>query len=192
MAHTNANTNPIFTIKKAPALIFSVVVLSGCGASIDDLVVYTEQVKANTEVNIVPYPEFKVLPSVDYDSNSLRSPFMRSLRNESTAIAIQTANCKQPNTNRKKQALENFGLDGLQMAGIFTNNGRKYALVKANDGSLHKVTRGSYIGLFHGRVTQIKKNEILIKEMLPDGAGCWKSKDATLTMSSMVGESDNV
>jgi len=48
------------------------------------------------------------------------------------------------------------------------------------------------VGLFHGRVVAIKKDEILIKEMLPDGAGCWKSKNATLTMSSMVGESDNV
>jgi type IV pilus assembly protein PilP len=179
-------------VKKLGGVIASVFLLSACGANIDDLVVYTEQVKANTQVNIVPYPEFNALPSVDYDANDIRSPFMRSVREQSSAIAIQTPNCKQPNTSRKKQALENFGLDALQMAGVFTSNGRKYALVKANDGSLHKVTNGSYIGLFHGRVTQINSDAILIKEMLPDGAGCWKSKDATLTISSMVGESDNV
>ncbi|MFT6737924.1 MAG: type IV pilus assembly protein PilP, partial [Kangiellaceae bacterium] len=106
--------------------------------------------------------------------------------------AIQRPNCQQPNPNRSKQTLENFGLDGLEMAGVFTNNGRKYALVKANDGSLHKVTQGSYIGLFNGRVSTIRNSEILIEEMLPDGAGCWKSKQATLTKSSMVGENNNV
>lgn len=167
-------------------------VLSACGANIDDLVVYTQQVKANTSVNIVPYPEFTALPSVSYEASDRRSPFTRSMQEQVEAVAAQTPNCEQPNTDRRKQALESYGLDGLQMAGVFTSNGRKYALIKANDGSLHKVTSGSYVGLFHGRVQQIKSNEILIKEMLPDGAGCWKSKDATMSMSSMVGESNNV
>jgi len=176
----------LFTTLSAAAL------LSGCGANIDDLVAYTEQVKANTQVSIDDYPEFKALPSVDYSSANMRSPFVRS-RNEQIAKArVERANCLQPSLNRSKQALESFGLDGLQMAGVFSSNGRKYALVKANDGSLHKVTAGSYIGLFHGRVTAIKNSEILIQEMLPDGAGCWKSKQATLTMSSMVGENNNV
>ena len=178
--------------KKIASIVCSVTVLAGCGANIDDLIVYTEQVKANTQVSIVPYPEFKSLPSVQYEAQNMRSPFTRSLQQTASAVAVQTANCQQPNTNRPKQPLEGYGLDGLQMAGVFTSDGRQYALVKANDGSLHKVTQGSYVGLFHGRVVAIKKDEILIKEMLPDGAGCWKSKNATLTMSSMVGESDNV
>ena len=173
---------------KITTMFCAVALLTGCGASIDDLISYTEQVKANTQVSIVPYPEFKALPSVQYEAQSLRSPFMRSTQQSNSAVAVQTPNCIQPNNNRKKHVLENYGIDGLQMAGVFTSNGQKYALIKANDSSLHKVTRGSYLGLFHGRVVEIKNNEILIQEMLPDGAGCWKSKNATLTMSSMVGE----
>lgn len=179
-------------MKKLFSTLSLAALLSGCGANIDDLVAYTEQVKADTQVSIEAYPEFKPLPNVSYTSTRLRSPFIRS-RNEQTAEApLERLNCKQPNSKRQKQALESFGLDGLQMAGVFTSQGRKYALVKANDGSLHKVTSGSYIGLFHGRVTTIKNTEILITEMLPDGAGCWKSKQATLTMSSMAGENNNV
>ncbi len=166
--------------------------LTGCGANIDDLVLYTNQVKANTQVSVEEYPEFKPLPSVSYEASNIRSPFLRSNEERAVAQAIDTPNCEQPDHQRKKQPLESYGIDGLQMSGVFTNNGRQYALVKANDGTLHKVTVGSYLGLFHGQVTRITDTEIIIEEMLPDGAGCWKSKQASLTMASMVGENDNV
>jgi type IV pilus assembly protein PilP len=179
-------------MKKLFSTLGLTALLSGCGANIDDLIAYTEQVKANTQVSIEEYPEFKPLPSVSYSSARLRSPFIRSKNELIVETPVERPNCMQPNPNRRKQALESFGLDGLQMAGVFTNKGSTYALIKANDGSLHKVTTGSYIGLFHGRVTTIKNTEILITEMLPDGAGCWKSKQATLTRSSMAGENNDV
>ncbi|MGB3725070.1 MAG: pilus assembly protein PilP [Glaciecola sp.] len=169
------------------------VTLMGCGSNIDDLIVYTQQVKANTQISIEPYPEFAALPSVSYEASNLRSPFRRSITNASQqAQAIEKPDCKQLNQNRRQQPLEQYGLDALEMSGVFTSNGRKYALIKANDGSLHKITTGAYIGLFHGRVKQIKNQQILITEMLPDGAGCYKSKEATLSMSPMVGENNDV
>lgn len=179
-------------MKKLVVSLGCLMFLSGCGANIDDLIDYTNKVRANTKVNIEEYPEFKELPSVSYNASEFRSPFLRSNRESVVAQASDTPNCEQPNHNRRKQPLESFGIDGLQMAGVFTNAGRQYALVKANDGSLHKITIGSYLGLFHGQVTQITDTQIIIKEMLPDGAGCWKTKQATLTMASMVGENDNV
>lgn len=178
--------------RKLVASVVCVISLTGCGANIDDLILYTNQVRANTQVSVEEYPEFKPLPSVSYKASDLRSPFLRSNKESAVAQAVNTPNCEQPNHKRKKEPLESFGIDGLQMSGVFTNNGRQYALVKANDGSLHKVTVGSYLGLFHGRVTRITDTEITILEMLPDGAGCWKSKQASLTMASMVGENDNV
>jgi len=170
----------------------AIVTLTGCGANIDDLIAYSEQVRANTPVNIEKYPEFKALPSVEYTASTLPSPFVVASREEIASTQELTPSCAQPDNQRRRQALENFGLDALQMSGVFTSNGRRYALIQANDGSLHKVTTGMYVGLFHGRVTHIKDSEILIQEMLPDGAGCWKSNQATLTMSSMVEENNNV
>ncbi|MFW8591701.1 pilus assembly protein PilP [Glaciecola sp. 2405UD65-10] len=166
--------------------------LSACGSNIDDLILYTQQVRANTQVSIEPYPEFKALPNVSYGAADLRSPFQRSIRAANEAPEQQQTNCPQINLNRPKQGLEKYGLDALTMTGVFTSNGRKYALISANDGSLHKVTRNSYLGLFHGRVKQITNKEILITEMLPDGAGCYKSKDTTLIMSSLLGERNDV
>lgn len=162
--------------------------LSGCGASIDDLVAYTEQVKANTQVSIEPYPEFKQFESVNYLAMDVRSPFMRAV-GESDLVQIETTpNCAQPDRSRAKENLERFGLDALLMGGVMTINGKRFALIKANDGSLHRVTKGNYVGLFHGKVTQINDREVKIQEMLPDGAGCWQSKIATISMSSATGE----
>jgi len=170
--------------------IAGVFALTGCGASIDDLVAYTQQVKANTQVSIEPYPVFNEFESVDYGASNMRSPFGRS-KDESEVSEIEsTPNCTQPDRQRVKFKLERFGLDALQMSGVLELNGKRYALIKPNDGSLHRVAIGSYVGLFHGRVTQINDREITIQEMLPDGAGCWQPKTATISMSSAAGDNN--
>ena len=168
--------------------------LSACSAKIDDLIAYTDSVKANTSINIEEYPEFEQLQPVNYEASGLRSPFQRlQQRNEaSSSVEVQTANCSQPNRQRAKQKLESYGIDALQMAGVFSTGGQKWVLIKANDGTLHKAKRGQYIGLFFGKIINITDKEVVIEEMLPDGAGCWKTKTTTLTMSSVAGENDNV
>lgn len=168
--------------------------LSACSAKLDDLIAYTDSIKANTNISIEEYPEFEQLKPVNYTASSLRSPFQRlQQRNEEAAsVSVQTANCTQPNRQRAKQALESYGIDALQMAGVFSTGGQKWVLIKANDGTLHKAKRGQYIGLFFGKIINITEKEVVIEEMLPDGAGCWKTKTATLTMSSVAGENDNV
>ena len=170
------------------------IALSACSAKLDDLIAYTDSVKSNTNVNIEEYLEFEQLKPVNYTSSGLRSPFQRLQQgNEETAsVAVQTANCTQPNRQRAKQKLESYGIDALQMAGVFSTGGQKWVLIKANDGTLHKAKRGQYIGLFFGKIINITDKEVVIEEMLPDGAGCWKTKTATLTMSSVAGENDNV
>ena len=51
--------------------------MSACSAQIDDLIVYTDNVKAKTNVSIEEYPEFKQLQPVNYTASNLRSPFQR-------------------------------------------------------------------------------------------------------------------
>lgn len=174
-------------------LIALAILLSGCEAQTDDLVTFVVGVKQNTTVNIEPYPEFATMPAFEYKSSELRSPFQRP-RNISSVqtVEVKRANCSQPNFSRRKQPLEAYGLDALTISGTFTSKGKKWALLTANDGSLHKATTGDYLGLFFGKITSINNNTIALTEMLPDGAGCWQQKQATLTMSSQAGENDNV
>ena len=173
-------------------LITAAILLAGCEAQTDDLVTFVVGVKQNTTINIEPYPEFATMPAFKYQSAELRSPFQRPRNISIQSVSTKQANCTQPEFKRHKQPLEAYGLDALTISGTFTSKGRKWALITANDGSLHKATTGDYLGLFFGKITSIKDNTIALTEMLPDGAGCWQQKQATLTMSSQAGENDNV
>lgn len=166
--------------------------LSGCSAQTDDLVNFVVQVKQNTSVNIEPYPEFKTMPAFKYSAMDIRSPFQRPKNVAVQTVETKNKNCLQPDYNRRKQPLEAYGLDALSISGMFTSKGKKWALITANDGTLHKATLGDHLGLFFGRITSIKDGSVELTEMLPDGAGCWQKKQATLTMSAQTGDNDNV
>ena len=168
-----------------PALV---VVLTSCDAKIDDLQVYITEVKQNTPISIEPYPQFDAKPTFIYAAESMRSPFQRP---RNTGVEVKPSsqpNCTQPDFARSKQALEKFGIDALSVTGVFTSNGKKWALVQSNTGSLFKVTKGDYLGLFFGKIDSINNGTVSFTEMLPDGAGCWQKKQATLTMLSKAGE----
>ena len=173
-------------------IAFAALFLSGCTAQVADLQAYTAQVKANTQVNIEAYPEFEAQPPFEYAANELRSPFVRPKAAEQAVVEVVKANCLQPNYSRQKEALESYGIDAITMSGIFTANQKQWILFKTNDGALHKATYGSYIGLFHGRISAISNETVTITELLPDGAGCWQQKETKLTMASLAGENDNV
>lgn len=169
-----------------------ILVMSGCTTQTDDLTQFVVDVKTTTPVSIEPYPEFETQPAFEYKAAELRSPFQRPRSQVIEAVQAPKANCLQPDFNRNKHPLEGYGLDALVVAGEFTSRGKKWALIKANDGSLHKATIGDHLGLFFGKITSIDNGTLSITEMLPDGAGCWQQKQAQLSMSTQAGETDNV
>ena len=174
-------------------IVLTALLLSGCEAKVDDLQVFVTEVKQTTTVNIEPYPEFDSKPTFIYSADNLRSPFQRP-RSTGTGVKTNVAaqpNCAQPDFNRSKQPLEKFGIDALSVTGVFQSNGKKWALIQSNTGSLFKATIGDYLGLFFGKIDSIQNGTVSFTEMLPDGAGCWQKKQATLTMLSKAGE-DNV
>ena len=175
-------------MKKIAIAVSTIVLLTACSASIDDLVAYTQQIKANTQVSIEPYSKFETTESANYAALDIRSPFMRARGEPPVAQVEATPNCSQPDRNRSREVLERYGLDALEMSGVLSISGKRFALIKANDGTLHRAAVGNYVGLFHGKVTQIGSNEVKIREMLPDGAGCWQPKTATISMASATGD----
>jgi type IV pilus assembly protein PilP len=166
--------------------------LSGCNAQIGDLQAFTAQVKANTSVSIEAYPEFEPQPPFEYAAGDMRSPFVRPRVVEQTVVEVATANCLQPDYSRRKEPLEAYGIDAISMSGMFTANQKQWVLFKTNDGGLHKASHGNYLGLFHGKISAISADTVTITELLPDGAGCWQTKETKLTMASLAGENDNV
>jgi type IV pilus assembly protein PilP len=172
------------------ALTSLVALLCGCEAKVDDLQVFVAEVKQTTPVSIEPYPEFSSKPLFVYSAQELRSPFQHP-RNMGVEVQVASQpNCAQPDFKRAKEPLEKFGIDALSVTGVFTSNGKKWALIQSNTGSLFKATVGNHLGLFFGQINNINNGTVSFTEMLPDGAGCWQKKQATLTMLSKAGENN--
>ena len=166
--------------------------LTACSPKIDDLVAYTQEVKNRPQAKVEPYPEFMPQPVFVYDPEDKRSPFNPKGK---TALPVETqaqTNCLQPDFSRSKQPLEQFGVDALSLTGNFITNGVRWVLFKTNDGSLHKATQGSRLGLFFGKIIAINDSSVTIEELLPDGAGCWQRQETVLTIRPSAGVNNNV
>jgi type IV pilus assembly protein PilP len=168
------------------------VLLTACTPKMDDLLAYTQEVKQRPQAKVEPYPEFTPQPVFVYQSNELRSPFNP---NGKTALPVETVtqtNCLQPDFNRTKQPLEQFGVDALSLTGNFVTNGVRWVLFKTKSGGLHKATQGSRLGLFFGKIIAINETSVTIEELLPDGAGCWQRQETVLTIRPQAGVNNNV
>lgn len=169
-----------------------IVMLSGCSADTSDLQAYILSVQQTTNFPIEPYPEFKKAPPFEYSASSARDPFQRLQGAEYEVTGLPQAQCNQPDTKRDKMPLERYGIDALKLQGFFTSLGKTYALIVANDSSVHQVQVGDRLGLFFGKITRIEEGTVHFVEQLPDGTGCWQEKQATLTMSDTTGTDSNV
>ena len=69
--------------------------------------------------------------------------------------------------------MEAYGVDASHLSATLPLK-EQWALLKSNDGVLHKASRESY--RFFMENTQISTDSITIEQLLPDGAGCGKGK----------------
>ena len=162
--------------------LMPVLLLSGCGRNIDDLQAYIGEVQANAQVSIEPIPKVKEYKSFEYSVANTRSPFVQptpELIEDSASLAMD---CLQPDFSRPKEQLERFPLDTIRMRGTLGEKDKYFALTSVADGELYRVTVGNYIGLFHGKIVKIMPDKIMIKEMFPDGTGCWETREAEISI----------
>ncbi|KMT65950.1 pilus assembly protein PilP [Catenovulum maritimum] len=165
--------------------------ITGCGKDISDLQVFTDQVKATTQPNIEDMPTIEEFASFEYSVSGLRSPFIEPEPELLQEQAVENLNCLQPDYARTKHPLEQYPLDSIKMQGTLGNESNLYALAVANDGRLFRVKAGDFLGLFHGKIERITTDAIYIKEMVPDGTGCWAYRKAELTILATDPRSGN-
>lgn len=164
-------------------LPISLVMLSGCYDDTSDLQRFMADVQATTKSSVQPIPEIKEFEHFAYSATELRSPFVAPKPEAIRETLQQVSNCLHPDPTRRKQPLEKFALDNLRMAGVMGGDVQMWGLVQATDSTLHRIGVGDYLGLFHGKVTQVTESYIELLELIPDGAGCWKERTTKLQMS---------
>jgi type IV pilus assembly protein PilP len=170
-------------VKRAIALGLATLALAACGQSMDDLEDYAREVKSRTTKNIEPVPQPKPYEPYVYEAGDRRDPFVPLLQSrDETLASAGGAGAVRPDIDRPKEPLEDFPLDSLRMVGTITMQKRAFALIKAPDAIVHRVSVGDHLGQNFGKITGISETEISLVEIIPDGFGGWTNRPATVAL----------
>lgn len=150
---------------------------SGCGRGMDDLEAYVDDVKARPGGRIEPLPEISPAPTYTYAATLMRSPFQPD-------APVRTDSGVRPEEDRPRQFLEQFPLDTMRMVGTLDLAGQTFGLLQTQDGLVHRVTSGNYVGQNDGRITEITDSEIRLVEIVSDGMGGYLERPAAMALSS--------
>ena len=149
--------------------------LAGCGRSTADLEAWVADVKARPAPPLDPLPPLRTFPPVEYTADTLRDPF-------SAPVGNRDAAGPRPDPNRRKEALEAYPLDALEMVGTIGTGAETIALVLAPDKVTYRVRVNNYLGQSDGRVASVAPERIEIVELVSDGAGGWLERQASLAL----------
>lgn len=149
---------------------------AGCGGN-NDLDEYINKVKAQPGGRIDPLPQVKPYETFAYEAQTLRSPFVPDSPRGRAAAG------PRPEANRPKEYLEQFPLDTLKMVGTLQRNNVRYALLQTQDGLVHRVVPGNYVGQNDGRVVAVTDGEVQVEELVPDGIGGFYKRSAAIGLT---------
>ena len=161
-------------------VVAAALLLAGCSNDMAELQQYVADVKARKSINIEPIPQVKQFDAFVYLPTDRRDPFVPvEARNE----PLQSTSKLRPNSRRNREPLEEFPVDSLRMLGMVTSQDRRYALIKAPDGVVHRVGLGEHLGQNYGEVVRVTESEVGLKEIVPDGFGGWVERPAKLALA---------
>lgn len=177
------NQNSLVPRPKAIALAALTLLAVGCSRNeLSDLQQYVQEVKARPAGRIPPLPEFETYETFVYQNRELRDPFVPKDEATITQTGRPTGPGLRPDMNRRKEALENFPLDGLKFVGLLENSSDSWAIIKAPDNLVYRAKVGNHIGQNYGEVVSVDESKVRIVEIIADGLGGWIKRDAALAI----------
>ncbi len=165
------------------ACFLAATLLAGCARGVTstpgdapNLQRWVAEVKKRPAPALEPLPVMQQFETFEYAAQSLRDPFSNAFADDSGGSG------PRPDPNRRKQPLENFPLDSLDMVGTIGQGSSLVALVLAPDKVTYRVRTGMYLGQSDGRVTTVTADRIELVELVPDGAGGWLERPAAISL----------
>ena len=156
--------------------------LTACGRSITstpgdapNLEKWIADVRARPAPPLEPLPVMQQFETFEYAAQSLRDPF-------SDAWSNSDGGGLRPDPDRRKETLEQYPLDSLDMVGTIGGGANLIALVMAPDKVTYRVRPGAYLGQSDGRITGVQEDRIELVELVPDGAGGWLERPAAIAL----------
>jgi type IV pilus assembly protein PilP len=113
-----------------------------------------------------------------YDPQGRRDPFLS---------LVQISKAKK---ERKSGAnpMENYDVNEIKLIAIAWDSKQHYALITLPDNKSYTIRKGMTLGLYNGKVVEITRDSVLIKEQIKDYKGQTKTKDTTLRLRKEEGE----
>lgn len=157
--------------------------LSACGGNLDDIQQFVKDSGQGLRGKVEPLPEVEPYEPFAYNAFELADPF----RPRKLDPGKGQEGGLQPDTTRRKEALEMFPLENLKMVGFLQKEGLHYALVVTPERDLHQVKVGNYLGQNYGIITDIvirsiSEAEIQLTELAQDSSGVWTERQTTLVL----------
>jgi type IV pilus assembly protein PilP len=178
--HSFSEHRPTFArLALGLALAASLVGCRGLTSGPDDvapnLPAWVESVNSRPAPPLDPLPVMKQFEQFEYSAQALRDPF--------TVALSETAGNSgpSPNRDRRRQVLEDYPLDSLDMVGTIGSGGGLIGLVMVPDKVTYRVRPGDYMGQSDGRVTGVFEDRIELMELVSDGSG-WQERPATISL----------
>lgn len=164
--------------KIATGLLLAAIVvsLSACTRGSRDLEAWVAEVKARPAPPLDPLPVMKQFETFEYAAQDLRDPFSQPGADQGGENSLR------PDPNRRKEVLEAFPLDSLDMVGTIGAGESVIGLVMGPDRVTYRVRPGNYMGLSDGRITAVFEDRIEMVELVPDGAGGWLERQAKIAL----------
>ena len=163
-------------------ILCALVMAGGCARGITstpgdapNLESWVADVRARPAPPLDPLPVMQQFETFEYAAQTLRDPFSDAWNNAEGGGL-------RPDPDRRKETLEQYPLDSLDMVGTIGKGAGLVALVMAPDKVTYRVRPGNYLGQSDGRVTSVREDGLELVELVPDGAGGWLERPASIAL----------
>ena len=163
-------------------MALTVLLLAACGRGVTstpgdapNLEKWVESERARPAQPLEPLPVMQQFETFEYAAQTLRDPFSNAWSNSDTGGL-------RPDPDRRKETLEQYPLDSLDMVGTIGKGAGLVALVMGPDKVTYRVRPGNYLGQSDGRVTSVREDGLELVELVPDGAGGWLERPASIAL----------
>jgi type IV pilus assembly protein PilP len=164
------------TLRPFALALCATLLLAGCTSSTRETEIWVEEVKARPAPPLEPLPVMKQFETFEYAAQDMRDPFSAPVPDRGDGQG------GGPDPTRRKEALEAYPLDSLDMVGTIGASGSLLGLLMAPDKVTYRVRPGNYVGQNDGKITAIYDDRIEIVELVPDGAGGWLERQAKISL----------
>lgn len=166
------------------AALAAAALLAGCADSRQEAVAqWMAQEKSRAVPKVQPLDEPTVFHPTAYERGDAQDPFaFEKLASVfATGQAREDTRLIERHRNRRKEPLEAYPLDSIEMVGFMQRGSAPTALVRV-DGHLYQVGTGAFLGQNNGEIVAITETQIQLSEVVQDATGDWVARSTVLEL----------